>query len=79
MQDLKNIVESLLFVAEEPLGPERLRKILEPAEAGAIAEARKRRVASIWTWSPRPVHCMRSRQWSAKRPAALMITSSRCS
>ncbi len=39
MQDLKNIVESLLFVAEEPLGPERLRKILEPAEAGAIAEA----------------------------------------
>lgn len=39
MQDLKNIVESLLFVAEEPLGPERLRKILEPAEAGAITEA----------------------------------------
>lgn len=39
MQDLKNIVESLLFVADEPLGPERLKKILEPAEAGAIAEA----------------------------------------
>jgi segregation and condensation protein B len=39
MQDLKNIVESLLFVAEEPLGPERLKKILEPADAGAIAEA----------------------------------------
>jgi segregation and condensation protein B len=39
MQDLKNIVESLLFVAEEPLSPERLRKILEPAEAGAVAEA----------------------------------------
>jgi segregation and condensation protein B len=39
MQDLKNIVESLLFVAEEPLGPERLKKILDPAGAGAIAEA----------------------------------------
>jgi segregation and condensation protein B len=39
MQDVKNIVESLLFVAEEPLSPERLKKILEPAEAGAIAEA----------------------------------------
>ncbi len=39
MQDLKNIVESLLFVAEEPLGAERLKKILEPAEAGAVAAA----------------------------------------
>jgi segregation and condensation protein B len=39
MQDLKAIIESLLFVAEEPLGPERLKKILETAEAGAIAEA----------------------------------------
>jgi segregation and condensation protein B len=39
MQDLKNIVESLLFVAQEPLSPERLKKILEPAQAGAIAEA----------------------------------------
>ena len=39
MQDLKNIVECLLFVADEPLGSERLKKILEPAEAGAIAEA----------------------------------------
>jgi segregation and condensation protein B len=39
MQDLKHIVESLLFVAEEPLSTERFKKILEPAEAGAIAEA----------------------------------------
>jgi segregation and condensation protein B len=39
MQDVKNIVESLLFVAQEPLSPERLKKILEPAQAGAIAEA----------------------------------------
>jgi segregation and condensation protein B len=39
MQDLKNIVESLLFVAEEPLSSERLKKTLEPAEAGAIADA----------------------------------------
>jgi segregation and condensation protein B len=39
MEDLKNIVESLLFVAEEPLSPERLKKIIEPAEAGAIADA----------------------------------------
>jgi segregation and condensation protein B len=39
MEDLKNIVESLLFVAEEPLSPERLKKVLEPADAGAIAEA----------------------------------------
>jgi segregation and condensation protein B len=38
MQDLKNIIESLLFVAEEPLGAERLKKILEAA-AEAIAEA----------------------------------------
>lgn len=39
MEDLKNIVESLLFVAEEPLGLDRLKKILEPAEAGAITDA----------------------------------------
>jgi segregation and condensation protein B len=39
MEDLKNIVESLLFVAEEPLGLERLKKILEPAEPGAITDA----------------------------------------
>lgn len=39
MQNLQNIIESLLFVAEEPLGAERLKKILEPAEAGAIADA----------------------------------------
>ena len=39
MQDLKNIIESLLFVAEEPLGAERFKKILEPAAAEAIAEA----------------------------------------
>jgi segregation and condensation protein B len=39
MQDVKNIIESLLFVAQEPLSSERLKKILEPAQAGAIAEA----------------------------------------
>jgi segregation and condensation protein B len=39
MQDVKNIIESLLFVAQEPLSSERLKKILEPAQAGAITEA----------------------------------------
>ena len=39
MEDLKNIIESLLFVAEEPLSLERLKKILPQAEAEEIREA----------------------------------------
>jgi segregation and condensation protein B len=39
MEDLKNIVESLLFVADEPLSLERLKKIVEPAEAQEIRQA----------------------------------------
>jgi segregation and condensation protein B len=39
MQDLKHIIESLLFVAEEPLSPERLKKITSPSEAGDIRAA----------------------------------------
>jgi segregation and condensation protein B len=36
MDDTKNIVESLLFVAEEPLTIERLTKIISGAQAGQI-------------------------------------------
>ena len=36
MEDLKNIIESLLFVAEEPLSPERIRKLVGPVEAAEI-------------------------------------------
>jgi segregation and condensation protein B len=39
MDDTKNIVESLLFVAEEPLTIERLAKIISGAQAGQIRQA----------------------------------------
>jgi segregation and condensation protein B len=39
MDDLKNIVESLLFAADEPLTIDRLKKIITDAEAQAIREA----------------------------------------
>jgi segregation and condensation protein B len=39
MEDLKNIVESLLFVADEALSLERLKKTLPLADAQAIREA----------------------------------------
>jgi segregation and condensation protein B len=39
MEDLKNIVESLLFVAEEPLGLERLKKALGQADSAEIGAA----------------------------------------
>jgi segregation and condensation protein B len=39
MDDTKNIVESLLFVAEEPLTIERLTKIITGAPAGQIRQA----------------------------------------
>ena len=39
MDDTKNIVESLLFVAEEPLNIERLTKIISGAQAGQIRQA----------------------------------------
>ena len=39
MDDLKNIVESLLFVADEPLTIERLKQIISGAEAKALREA----------------------------------------
>ncbi len=39
MEDLKNIVESLLFVADEPLSLERLKKIVESADAQEIRAA----------------------------------------
>ena len=39
MEDIKNIIESLLFVAQEPLSVDRLKKILEHAETREIREA----------------------------------------
>ena len=39
MEDLKNIIDSLLFVAEEPLSIERLKKILPQVDGQAISEA----------------------------------------
>jgi segregation and condensation protein B len=39
MDDLKNIVETLLFVAEEPLSPERFKKLLVQAEVPEIRSA----------------------------------------
>jgi segregation and condensation protein B len=39
MDNIKNIIESLLFVADEPLSIERLKKIIVPAEAQEIREA----------------------------------------
>lgn len=39
MQDLKNIIESLLFVAEEPLPVDRLRGIIETADGREIRAA----------------------------------------
>jgi segregation and condensation protein B len=39
MEDLKNIIESLLFVADEPLSPERIKKLVGPVEASEIHQA----------------------------------------
>lgn len=39
MDDLKNIVESLLFVAESPLDPEQVKKAVPDAETREIREA----------------------------------------
>ena len=39
MDDLKNIIESLLFVSEEPLTIERLKQIITGAETKAVREA----------------------------------------
>jgi len=39
MDDLKNIIESLLFVADEPLTIERLKQIISGAEAKALRAA----------------------------------------
>ena len=39
MEDLKNIIESLLFVADEPLTIERLKQIISGAEAKALRAA----------------------------------------
>jgi segregation and condensation protein B len=38
MDDLKNIVETLLFVAEEPLTVERLTKIISEAQTGQLRQ-----------------------------------------
>jgi segregation and condensation protein B len=39
MEDIKNIIESLMFVAEEPLTIDRLKKIITPAETKEIRAA----------------------------------------
>jgi len=39
MEDLKNIVESILFVAEEPLTVDRIKRIVEEADSGEIRDA----------------------------------------
>jgi len=39
MDDIKNIIESLLFVAEEPLTVDRLTKIISDAQTGQIRQA----------------------------------------
>ena len=39
MEDIKYIIESLLFVADEPLPVDRIKKILIQAETGEIREA----------------------------------------
>jgi len=39
MEDIKHIIESLLFVADEPLTVDRLKKILNQTESGEIREA----------------------------------------
>jgi segregation and condensation protein B len=39
MKDIKNIIESLLFVAEEPLTVDKIKRILTPAESEEIRNA----------------------------------------
>ena len=41
MEDIKNIIESLLFVAEEPLTLDRFKQILTQAETKQIRSALK--------------------------------------
>jgi segregation and condensation protein B len=39
MEDIKNIIESLLFVAEDPLSIDRIKKVVAPAETKEIRQA----------------------------------------
>ena len=39
MEEIKHIIESLLFVAEEPLTVDRIKRILVQAESGEIRDA----------------------------------------
>jgi segregation and condensation protein B len=39
MEDIKPIIESLLFIAEEPLSVDRIKRILGQAQSGEIREA----------------------------------------
>ena len=39
MENIKSIIESLLFISEEPLSVERIQKVLETAERGQIRAA----------------------------------------
>ena len=39
MEDIKYIIESLLFVADEPLTVDRIKKILVQSETGDIRQA----------------------------------------
>ncbi len=39
MDNIKNIIESLLFVADEPLTPDRIKKILTESDTGEIRHA----------------------------------------
>ncbi|MEJ5357528.1 MAG: SMC-Scp complex subunit ScpB [Desulfobacterales bacterium] len=47
MDDLKNIIEALLFVADEPLAVERLRQVIGPVEGAEIHAALSQLQAEI--------------------------------
>ena len=49
MDDLKNIIESLLFVAEEPLSIEQIKQVLSLPDTKMIREALNELIADYET------------------------------
>jgi hypothetical protein len=76
MENLKNIIDSLLFVAEETLSLDRLKKILPQAEAEAIREVKSARADFTSRRWPEATSSAAGR--SIRRGSGAWSTPSRC-
>jgi segregation and condensation protein B len=57
MENIKHIIESLLFVAEEPLTVDRIKRILTQAETADIRSAAAELAAEYEQNRRHPVSC----------------------